>query len=135
MAKNTKVQQFRDTAAEVTWKELVADATATIPIGKEITKKYAFSWSAIMNDAAERGYYKKRERSTSPSSEDDRSEDSHAFMVDNLPEKAEDVISRSVQLDKSIYDRLKVLETAKRQYTHKLILNQLLSDALKLYGY
>jgi hypothetical protein len=140
MAKNTKVQQFRNSATEEEWKELVKNATSTVPVGKDIQKEYKFSWSAIMNDAADRGYYEKRVRSIPPSSEDSKSEDTksedaHNFIVDDLPEKKENVISRSVQLDKNIYDRLKVLETAKRQYTHKAILNQLLSDALKLYGY
>ena len=132
MPKNTKVQQFRNDATEENWKDLVADAVATVPIGKDIQQKYGFSWSAIMNDAAERGYYEMRRKA---SAEYARSEDAHVFIVDDLPEEAEEVISRSVQLDKNIYDRLKSLETAKRQYTHRAILNQLLSDALKIYGY
>jgi hypothetical protein len=145
MPKNTKVQQFRDNATEEKWKELVKNATSTVPVGKNIQKEYKFSWSAIMNDAAERGYYEKRVRSIPPSSddskpedaksEDAKSEDARTFMVNDLPEEKENVISRSVQLDKSIYNRLQTLEKVKRQYTHKAILNQLLSDALKLYGY
>lgn len=130
MARNTKVQQFRDTATETEWKKLVEQAEATRPIGKDIHKLYEFSWNSIMKDAAERGYYEMRRKASSEA----RLEISHTFMVDDLSEKT-DIISRSVQLDKSIYDRLKTLEATKRQYTHKAILNQLLSDALKLYGY
>ncbi|HHX23702.1 MAG TPA: hypothetical protein GX723_06795 [Thermoanaerobacterales bacterium] len=133
MARNTKVQQFRDTATEEKWTELVIDATATVPVGKSIQEKYGFSWNSIMKDAADRGYYQMRRKTTY--SENSKSDDSRIFMVDDLPEETEVVISRSVQLDKSVYDRLKALETAKRQYTHKAILNQLLSDVLKIYGY
>jgi hypothetical protein len=132
MSKQTKPEIFRQTATEDDWKKLVEQAEATRPIGKDIQKLYGFSWNSIMKDAADRGHYEMRRKT---SSEDARSEDAHTFIVDDLPEAAEDVISRSVQLDKNIYDRLKVLETAKRQYTHRAILNQLLSDALKLYGY
>jgi hypothetical protein len=132
MPKKTKVQKFRDAATEESWKSLVADATATVPVGKDIQEKYGFSWSAIVKDAAKRGYYEMRRK---VSSEDTKLDDSRNFVVDDLPEETPDVISRSVQLDKEIYDRLKVLENTKRQYTHKAILNQLLSDALKLYGY
>ena len=56
------------------------------------------------------------------------------FVVKDLPVNVKKV-NRSVQLDQGIYDRLKKLEQEKGQYTHSSILNQLLDDALVMYGY
>ena len=56
------------------------------------------------------------------------------FVVKDMPVNVKKV-NRSVQLDRDIYDRLKKLEQEKGQYTHSSILNQLLDDALVMYGY
>ncbi len=52
MARNTVTQQFRDTATEEQWKELVADHDTLSD--EEFKNKYGFSWSSIRNDAADK---------------------------------------------------------------------------------
>lgn len=131
MARNTVAQQFRDTATDEQWKELVADHTTLSK--EEFEAKYNFSWNAVMNDAANKGFYEKRERATTtaPLRKDDGT---RIFFVDDIPADTKSV-SRSVQLNEDIVARLQKLEADKSQYTKKSILNQLLSDALSEYGY
>ncbi len=87
-----------------------------------------------MNDAAEKGYYEKKRRYTSSNFIQRHSKESEVFYViaQSTPIKK---ISRSVQLSEDIYKRLILLENDNAQYTHASILNQLLNDALKKYGY
>ena len=63
MARNTVTEQFRQSAPEEHWRELVADHDS---LSKEdFEAKYHFSWSSIMNDAAEKGYYEKKRKHSS----------------------------------------------------------------------
>lgn len=56
------------------------------------------------------------------------------FRVHDSIVEAE-VISRSVQINKDLMERLHTLEQSKKKYTKRAVLNQLLSDALDMYGY
>lgn len=132
MARQTTAQIFRDTATEEQWKQLVADANATTPIGKDIQDKYGFSWAAISDDAAEKGYYEKKRRASSSAV---GTSEPRIFIVDDIGPNKGKPKTRSVQLDPDVLERLKKLEDSKMQYTHAAILNQLLKDALALYGY
>lgn len=129
MARNTVAQQFRNTATDKQWQELVADHTALSK--DEFETKYNFSWNAVMNDAANKGFYEKRERTAAAPV---RKDGTKIFFVDDIPANTKSV-SRSVQLNEDIVVRLQKLEADKSQYTKKSILNQLLSDALSEYGY
>lgn len=131
MARNTIVQQFRDGATEEQWKELVSDHS---DLPKEaFEEKYNFSWNAIMNDAAEKGFYEKRKKTTT-TIPIKMASNKKIFIVDDIPANTQ-TISRSVQINEDILLRLQKLENDKTQYTKKSILNQLLSDALSQYGY
>ena len=132
MAKNTTAQQFRDTATDEQWKQLVADHEA---LSKEdFESKYHFSWSAVMNDAAKKGYYQKKRIHSSPTPLYKKEDGTDIFIVAAHPADIKK-ISRSVQLNEDIYVRLQAIENDNGQYTHSSILNQLLDDALKIYGY
>ena len=131
MARNTVTEQFRQSATEEHWRELVADHDS---LSKEdFEAKYHFSWSSIMNDAAEKGYYEKKRKHSSTLVQ--RNPDgAEVFFVSAQPTDIKKV-SRSVQLNEDIYNRLQSIEHDNGQYTHSSILNQLLDDALKKYGY
>ena len=131
--KNTIPQKFRETATEKDWRQLVADHKTLSD--KDFHEKYHFSWAAVRADATERGYYKrKRKMSSSAPSTTLSPEEPTSFFVS--PKKAgQKKIARSVQLSEEIYQRLQSLENDNAQYTHAAILNQLLDDALKKYGY
>lgn len=129
--RQTPTQKFRDNATAEEWQALVDLAMSTSPIGKLVQEKYGFSWNSISTDAADKGYYQmKKRRSTSTGS----SADNPVFRIDDITEDREN-ISRSVQIYTDIIEWLKNLENSKQQYTHKAILNQLLDEALKKYGY
>lgn len=134
MARNTVVQRFRETATEEQWKELVKNSLATTPVGSDIPEKYGFSWSAIVNDAIARGYYEKRRNKATLASTDNTILKRKEFTVHDSIVEAE-VISRSVQINKDLMERLHTLEQSKKKYTKRAVLNQLLSDALDMYGY
>lgn len=131
--RQTIAQTFRNTATEETWKEVAEDHKV---LSKEqFREKYKFTWEAVVNDVAARGLYVKQSRNR-------RSDTVANTINDGLPiflvkDVREDIkkISRSVQIDEPIYERLKALEHDKGQYTHSAILNQLLDDALLKYGY
>lgn len=132
MARNTVVQQFRDTATDEEWKQLVANHDA---LSKEdFEEKYNFSWSAVMNDAVEKGLYEKKRNYSFTPTPLKKEDGTKIFFVEDRPADTKSV-SRSVQLDEDIVARLQKLENDKGQYTKKSILNQLLSDALSEYGY
>ena len=131
MARNTVTQQFRDTATEEEWRQMVADHDTLSP--EDFKEKYKFSWSGIMNDAADRGYYEKK-RNSSPTLSQKKADGTDVFFVSAQPADIKK-ISRSVQLNEDVYARLQNLEHDNGQYTHSSILNQLLDDALKKYGY
>ena len=132
MARNTVTEQFRQSATEEQWKQLVSDHDTLTK--EQFEEKYHFSWSSIMNDATEKGYYEKKRKYSAPTLVQRNPDGSKAFYVADRPADRKK-ISRSVQLDEDIYARLQALERDKGQYTHSSILNQLLDDALKKYGY
>lgn len=57
------------------------------------------------------------------------------FIVNDSNHDTQKGVNRSITITQGVMDRLKALESAKPQYTHRDILNQLLDDALKQYGY
>ena len=130
--RQTPTQKFRDNATAEEWQDLVDLAMSTSPIGKLVQEKYGFSWNSISTDAADKGYYKMKKRASTSSNAPSAAAPS--FGIDDITEDRESV-SRSVQIYTDIMERLKNLENSKRQYTHKDILNQLLDEALKKYGY
>lgn len=130
--KQTKVQIFRDTATDEQWKDMVACAISDNPIGVSLPETYGFSWSAIRNDAVERGYYEPKRR-LAPTSIPDTPV-TPTFQIEDITDEPE-CISRSIQLYADISDRLNALCSSKQQYTKKAILNQLLNEALEKYGY
>ena len=132
MARNTVAQQFRDTAPDEKWKELVADHDTLSD--EEFKTKYGFSWSSVMQDAVEKGFYEKKRKHSSPTLVQRNPDGSEVFFVSAQPADIKNV-SRSVQLNEDIYNRLQSIEHDNGQYTHSSILNQLLDDALKKYGY
>lgn len=130
--KNTKPQIFRDTANDEEWKKLVELALSTNPIGTKVPDENGFSWSAIRSDAVERGYYKPKRR-PSPTSNSD-TPITPTFQIEDITDEPE-CISRSIQIYSEIADRLNALCKTKQQYTKKAILNQLLDEALRKYGF
>ena len=131
--KQTKVQIFRNTANDEQWKEIVACAISDNPIGASLPDTYGFSWSAIRNDAIERGYYQPKRRPSSTTSNPVQ-DTIPVFRIDDITEDPE-CISRSIQIYTDISDRLNALCNSKQQYTKKAILNQLLDEALRKYGF
>lgn len=136
MAKQTEVQKFRDTATEQDWKDLadlVNDAssrTKALP-----TERFPFSYNAVAPDLEERGLITRTKRDSSEKSVDLTTPDGNKmFLITNF--KADTTkISRSVQINEDILERLKNLENDNGQYTHSSVLNQILDDGLKIYGY
>lgn len=131
--KQTKAQIFRDTATDEQWKDMVAHATSDNPIGASLPDTYGFSWSTIRNDAIERGYYESKRRPSSTAS-DPVQDTIPVFRIDDITEDPE-CISRSIQIYTDISDRLNALCKSKQQYTKKAVLNQLLDEALRKYGF
>ena len=132
MARNTTTQQFRDNATNEQWIEMVADHE--VLSSEEFRDKYFFSWSSILNDAVSRGYYEKKRRYHAPATYQKKADGTETFFVNSQSAGIKKVV-RSVQLNEDIYSRLQSLEYDNGQYTHASILNQLLDDALKKYGY
>lgn len=58
-----------------------------------------------------------------------------AFIVDDITSKPGEPVTRTIEIKKTVDDRLRKLEDSKRQYTHRAILEQLLNDILDWYGY
>ncbi len=139
--RNTRSQVFRDNATENEWIGAVKDHD--LLSDKDFKAKHGFSWSSVHRDAVERGYYiPKRICSsrTRPAAHECTAEVSEQPIISNkfiIPDQVceKQKISRSVQLDTDIYERLKALECDKGQYTHSAILNYLLDVALNKYGY
>ncbi len=131
MPKNTVTQQFREGASDEEWKQLVADHEALSD--DEFKAKYNFSWSSIMQDAADRGHYvKKRNHSSTPKENpEDGPED---FFIPRFPADVKK-LNRSFQVKEDVYERLKKLINDNGQYPAFAIFNQVLDDGLKKYGY
>lgn len=129
--KQTAPQIFRSQATDEEWYRLVEDHEKLSP--EEFKKKYGFTWSAVMNDAVERGLYTKRVRSNTFNKESGNCS-SEDFIVKDIP-KGTKKKQRSIELYEDIEIRLTKLREDKCQYTFASILNQLLDDALKKYGY
>lgn len=60
---------------------------------------------------------------------------SFSIVADKTPPTKDDFITRSITINKSIQKRIDNLAAANWQYSKKAIVNQLLSDALEMYGY
>lgn len=132
--RKTKAQLFRDSATEEQWLEAVKDHD--LLSDRDYKEKHGFSWSSILAAAAEKGYYQ-RKREYGPHTVSTCDSISHTTAYFTIPDQTEELekVARSLQLDKGIYERLKRLESDKRQYTHSAILNHLLEVALKQFDY
>lgn len=131
--RQTVAQKFREEATDEQWLELVDDHDNIT--GDEFKEKYGFTWSAVMNDAVEKGLYTKKKNSgehtdTRPEQEIFKNE----FRVRDIP-KGIKKKQRSIELYDDISKRLNDFRNDKCQYTFASILNQLLDEALKKYGY
>jgi len=138
MSKNINLVRFRESATDEDWHTLVSDHDT---LSKEaFEEKYHFAWNSIMPVAADKGFYtKKRNRSSpalssKPSGVPNATNKPEMLFVSPQPADTKK-IARSVQLNEDIYKRLQDIEHDNGQYTHSSILNQLLDDALKKYGY
>ena len=109
----------------------MADHSAMDPIS--FKEKYKFSWQSIAEKAAEKGFYTKKRRSTKNKSQSTTANLS-GFSVSDFSSD-EKMISRSVQLRPEVYERLKLFEKDKHQYTKTAILNELIDESLNKYGY
>ena len=131
--RQTVAQKFRDEATQEQWLEMVEDHD--ILSADEFKDKYKFTWSAVMNDAVAKGLYAKkktsREHTDTPSP---RIITKKEFIVNDIP-KGTKKRQRSIELYDDISVRLNCLRDDKCQYTFASILNQLLDEALKSYGY
>ena len=136
------IDEFRSNASSEEWRELAEYLQNAHNRQKALPQegKYDFSYSGIARDLEARGLLTRKRRQTTAAtatikdvqqSAESRSLD---FIVKDIPD-GPGKISRSVQIREDIYARLITLEKSKRQYTHSAILNQLLDDALNLYGY
>lgn len=136
MARQTKTQIFIETATEEQWQKL-ADLIKAAPKKAEAlpTEEFPFSYSSISPELEKRGLLERRKRTvlTTPLSQKNPDGSQQFYVADSPADRKK--ISRSVQLYEDIYTRLQSLENTKNQYTHCSILNQLLDDALKMYGY
>lgn len=57
------------------------------------------------------------------------------IAADRKPPTKDDFTTRSITISKSIQKRIDDLAAANWQYSKKAVVNQLLSDALEMYGY
>ena len=132
--RQTVAQIFRDTATDEQWKEMVSEHD--LFSSDEFKDKYGFTWSAVMKDAVDKGLYTKKKNVGGQASKNEAG-DSRCrkdFIVDDIP-KGIKKKQRSIELYEDIATRLNNLRDDKCQYTFASILNQLLDEALKKYGY
>ena len=131
--RQTVAQKFREEATDDQWLELVDDHDNIT--GDAFKEKYGFTWSAVMNDAVARGLYTKKkssgEHTDNPPKQIEAKRD---FLVRDIP-KGIQKKQRSIELYDDISKRLNDFRNDKCQYTFASILNQLLDEALKKYGY
>jgi len=112
MARQTRAQQFRESATEEDWKIAVEDHNMLS--SQEYKDKYGFTWSAIVYDAVEKGLYTKQRSGGQIIAENHMAKKPEMFVVKDMPVNVKKV-NRSVQLERDIYDRLKKLEQEKGQ--------------------
>ena len=127
MAKNTKTQSFRVNATEKMWREMVNYHENHTE--KEFREQYSFSWSSIINDATERGYYEKKRKHSAPSPVNECT-DRLVFSISGANSKRKK-IARSIQLYEDTCDRLRAIEEKYMLLKKFDILDQLLSFALE----
>ena len=131
--RQTVAQKFRDEATDEQWKKMVEDHDILSP--EDFKTEYKFTWSAIMNDAVNRGLYTKKKQMSINSSKTETGNKSKVTFI--VKDRAKDSTKkqRSIELYEDIETRLKQLRDDKCQYTFASIINQLLDDALEKYGY
>lgn len=135
-----KINDFRKNASPEEWEELASYLKTARNRQKALPKegKWDFSYSAIAPNLEKRGLLARKRKQTTTVTAPELAKptvtEPPVFTVKDIPDGIEK-ISRSVQIRKDIYERLKTLESIKKQYTHAAILNQLLDDALAFYGY
>ena len=131
--RQTVAQKFRETATNEQWFELVNDQENLTP--DEFKSKYGFTWSAVLKDAVAKGLYVKKKYSTERLCiQQEGASDKASFIVTDVSKDVHKK-QRSIELYDDIAIRLNRLRDDKRQYTFASILNQLLDEALKKYGY
>ncbi len=145
MKRQTKVQTFINTATPEEWNKLSAHIKASPKKRESLPAPelgFDFSYSAIAPELEHRGLLERRHKSSADTPPDssyastpdvDSRKDFPSFTVTGCAPTEK--ISRSVQLDKDVSDRLHDLENACWQYTHSAVLNQIIRDGLSKYGY
>lgn len=149
MKRQTKVQTFITTATPEEWDKLSAHIKAATKKRESLPAPelgFDFSYSAIAPLLEERGLLERRHKTASdtimkattniPAHSITSATQATGFPPFTVTGSAPtEKISRSVQLDKDVSDRLHKLEDDCWQYTHSAVLNQIIRDGLSKYGY
>lgn len=138
MSKNAEVQKFVAEATQQDWQDLAALINSAKYRSKVLPTadgRFNFTYGAIAPYLEERGLITRTKRKNPEENEELKDQEGRKmFLVLNYKSDATKT-SRSVQIDDAIYTRLTALWNNNGQYTHAAVLNQLLDDALKIYGY
>lgn len=123
------IQEFRDKATPED-KQALADYLNSSPKKSEAlpNETYKFSYTSASTYLREEGY--QVGRGSSSTKEENESEE---FIIRASGPK--EFVSRSVVLQKDITERIDKLSEDNWQYSKKAIINKLLDEALKKYGY
>lgn len=117
----------------------LACSTRQAEISRERMVATSFSRFGIFPDAVAGGYYVPARKQKTTANSD--SSDSKAIKVTFPPfiidddSVSEDLTTRSVQFYTGLVERLSKLETRKKVYTKRAIINHLLDVALRHYGF
>lgn len=123
------IQEFRDKATPED-KQALADYLNSSPKKSEAIPNdtYKFSYTSASTYLRDEGYQVGRGSSSTK-----EESDSEEFIIHASGPK--EFISRSVVLQKDITERIDKLSNDNWQYSKKAIINKLLDEALKKYGY
>jgi len=127
--KFNSIQEFRDKATAED-KQKLADYLNSSPKKSEAlpNETYDFSYTSASTYLRSEGYQVGRGSSSSK-----EESDSEEFIIRASGPK--EFVSRSVVLQKDITERIDKMSTDNWQYSKKAIINKLLDEALKKYGY
>ena len=126
MANNIKLNEFRVNATDEEMKQAVADNENLTK--DEFKDRYGFTFSAIMNELVEKGFYEKK-RIVIKKDETG----AEAFVLN--PEIANGIKRKTITISEDVDNRLKKLEEDHPFTKTMYICNQIISDGLAKYGY
>lgn len=125
MGNNTKLNEFRNSATDEQKKQIVEDNEN---LSKEDFKeKYGFTFSAIMNELVEEGFYEKKRMVMK------KETGTNIFTLD--PSIVGRLKRKTISISEDIDIRLKKLEEDNPLARTKYICNQIIADGLEKYGY